>query len=170
MKSGPSRDERGASLVLAILFVVVIGGIMGASFTLVNSGLQNRASLDVARNREYAADAAVEYAITQVRDLPAPGPGFTGCAAGTPGYPYTYASVPDNATTVDIRVNCTNVPTLTFSGYQQQNVIFNACIENGADCTDSTSIIRAQVNFEAERSGTVVSVTRTWVQSWSVNK
>ena len=169
MRRGRSRDERGASLVLAILFVVLVGGIMAASFSLVNSGIHNRISLDSARNREYAADAAIEYAITQVRACRRPGPA-SWLRHGIPGYPYQYPFAPDTNTLVNMRVNCTNVPTLTFSGFQQQNVIFTACIESGADCTDSTTIIRAQVNFQAERSGTNVSVSRTWVQSWSVNQ
>jgi hypothetical protein len=164
VKRARCDNERGASLVLAIVFMVVIGGIMGGTFTLVTSGVNNRSSLDAARNREYAADAGIEYAITQVRALPAPGPGFTGCVAGT------HYTPPTTIDSVASRVNCTNVPTTTFSRFQQQNVIFRACVENGADCTDANSIIRAQINFEAVRSDALVSVTRTWVQSWSVNR
>jgi hypothetical protein len=155
------RDESGAALVLAIVFMVAIGAIAGATLSLITSGINNRASLDVLRDREYAADGAIESAITQVRVLPAPGPALTGCDPGTHSN-HTLSGI-------NIRVNCTNVPTRTFSGYLQRNVIFTACLETSADCTDANSIVRAQVNFQAVGLGATTTVTRTWVQSWSVN-
>ena len=158
----PRRDEAGTALILAIGFMVVIGLIGAAMLSSVASGLHIRVALDQARSREYAADSAIQYAITQVRALPSPGPALTGCASGT-HYSYASADTPP----VNIRVNCSNLFQVTRSGFQQRNVVFNACPENGADCTDTNSVVRAQVNFQAIGSGT--SVTRTWVQSWSVN-
>src|SRR5690242_16372804 len=61
------RDERGASLVLALAFMLVIGAISGAVLASVASGLNSRSTLDVARNREYAADGLVDFAIAQAR-------------------------------------------------------------------------------------------------------
>lgn len=155
-------DERGASLVLAIVFMVVVGGIVGGTLAMVSSGLKNRVKLDEARDREYAADAAIEYAIAQVRTTGASGPGLSSC-----GTPLTYTPEAGNT----MRVDCTNVPTLTFGGLLQRNVVFNACVASlGAPCNDANSVIRAQVNFETTGGGTSVVTTRTWVQSWSVNK
>jgi hypothetical protein len=71
---------------------------------------------------------------------------------------------------VDIRVDCTNAPTLTDHGFLQRNVIFSACVDSGQPCTDANAVVRAQVNYQATGFGSKVDVTRTWVQSWSVNR
>jgi len=153
------RDERGATLILAMAFMIVLGAIGTTMMSSLASALHSRKSLGDARAREYAADSAIQDAITKVRQLSAPGPALTGCVPGTS---YKYTAADGN----EIRVNCYNRPQVTRSGFQQRNVIFNACKWGGADCTDSSSIIRAQVNFQ---SGTGGAITRTWVQSWSVN-
>jgi hypothetical protein len=171
------RDERGASLVLAIAFMLVIGAISGAVLAGVTSGLKNRNMLDQARNREYAAEGLVEYAIAQAR-----GP-VASWNAGTPpsvttflssassircGGPYAPSlagTVPANAhlNNVDIRVDCTPAPALTRAGYLQRNAIFTACLDNGVACTNAPAIVRAQINFSDTSSGP------TRVQAWSVN-
>ena len=162
MSTRRAHDESGAALILAIAFLVVIGGIVAATLASMTSGLNDRAVLDGARDREYAADGAIQYAIAQVRTLPAPGPALTGC--GTPAYHALDG--------VQIRVDCANVPTETFSGYLQRNVIFSACVVASPDvaCGGPTTpvVVRAQVDFEATGSGATVNVTGTWIQSWSV--
>jgi type II secretory pathway pseudopilin PulG len=156
------HDETGASLILAIAFIVVIGAIIGATLTLLTSGLNQRNILDQARNREYAADAAINYAISQTRALPAPGAALSPCG------PFNTA----NLNNFSIRVDCTNVPTTTFSGFLQRNVIFVACLKDGSNaCGGSNNpvIIRAQVNFQGTGTpGDTVNITGTTVQSWSV--
>jgi hypothetical protein len=158
-----ANDETGASLILAIAFIVVIGALIGATFTLLTSGLNQRRILDKARDREYAADAAINYAIAQTRSLAAPGAALTGCTNPFP-------DVSLNGFT--IRVECTNVPTTTFSGFLQRNVIFVACLKDGShSCGGSNNpvIIRAQVNFQGTGTpGQTVNITGTTVQSWSV--
>jgi hypothetical protein len=158
------RDESGAALVLALGFIVMMSLIAGGLIASVTSGLNSGIALDKARAREYAADSAIQYSITQVRALPDPGPALSGCASGT-HYSYTSADNP----AINVRVNCSNMFQFTRSGFQQRNVVFNACVENGADCTDTNSVIRAQVNFQTVGTGASMQVTRTWVQSWSVN-
>ncbi len=154
------RDERGAALILAIAFLVVVGGIGAAVLSSVTSGLNDRTALDAARNREYAADGGIERAIAQVRAIPLPGgPGIASC-----GSPYS-----TTLNSVAIRVDCSNQPTITLGGFLQRNVVFTACVDTGSQCTDQSAIIRAQVNFQAQSAGTVLNVTRTWIQSWSVN-
>jgi Tfp pilus assembly protein PilX len=161
----PSRtraDERGASLVLAIVFMVVIGAIAMATLSLITSGLNNRRTLDDVRDREYGADAAIEYAIAHVRTKTAPtgGPGIENCESGLP------ASYPVGGR--NYHVDCANALASTLDGFLQRNVIFMAC-EGVTDCNTNNEIIRAQVNFQAIGGGaSPVVVTRTWVQSWSV--
>jgi type II secretory pathway component PulK len=154
------RDERGASLILAIAFLVVVGGISSAVISSVTSGFNGRTVLDRARDREYAADGGIEYAVAQVRALPLPGgPGLAACAG-----PYT-----NTLNKIKIRIDCANQPTITLGGFLQRNVVFSACVDTNSTCTDATTVIRAQVNFQAVSAGSILKVSRTWVQSWSVN-
>jgi Tfp pilus assembly protein PilX len=162
LPKGSRRDERGAALVLAIAFMVVIGAIAIATLSLITSGLNNRRTLDEVRDREYGADAAIEYAIAHVRtkSTPTGGPGIESCATGLPA---SYAI--DGA---QYHVDCQNALASTLDGFMQRNVIFSAC-KGTSTCTSSNEIIRAQVNFQAIGGGaSPVVVTRTWVQSWSV--
>ena len=66
--------------------------------------------------------------------------------------------------------------TVTTAGdeFPQFNVIFTACEDKGAACGGAHwVVIRAQVNFEGGNGATnpaTLNVTKTWVQSWSVNR
>jgi Tfp pilus assembly protein PilX len=159
-----AHDESGAALLLALAFMMVVGLIGSAMLSSLSTGLRIRVTLDQVRTREYAADSGIQYAITQVRALPSPGAAKSGCASGT-HYNYTSADTPP----VTIRINCTNVYQNTRSGFEQRNVVFNACGENGSDCSDTNFIISAQVNFQTIGNGGPDNVTRTWIQSWSVH-
>src|SRR5262245_46770104 len=61
------KGEDGASLILVVAFMVIIGAISAAVISTTGSGLQSRVALDQARNREYAADAAIESMIASAR-------------------------------------------------------------------------------------------------------
>lgn len=160
-----ARDEHGVALVLAIVTLVVIAMMSTAILSLVTSGLNNRDTLDTLRNREYAAEAAIQDAITAVRQLA--DPGFQQCG-------------PFAAPTFDgvaIHVDCINAPRLTTGFLKIRNVIFVACQKvgagNGTTCDDTAAdvrlhtIVRAQINFVLPPGSP--SVTQTYVQSWSVN-
>ena len=153
------HDERGAALILAIAFMVVIGMITSAMLSSLTSAVSDRGVLDTVRNRQYAADAAVETSIARVRDLPAPGPGRQPCGP------------PDTSALNDtpIRVDCTDARTVTIDGFEQRNVIFTSCVDTSVACTDATTIVRAQVNYEVLDPANPV-VTKTYVQSWTVNR
>ena len=163
MKLRQQRDERGAALVLAIVFMVVVGAVGGGVLASISSGVSNGVHLAQARNREYAADAAVESSIARVRRL--------NTGAGSPvGYPscgapdaYTFETDPS----VDIRVVCTNKATVAglASGALalQNDVLFNACLASASPCDAAHSIVSALVNFQAGSPAT------TYVLSWSVN-
>jgi hypothetical protein len=171
MSARAPDNERGAALIFAIVFTIVIGAIIGAGLSQLSSGLKDRRALDIARDRQYTADAAVETAIGHVRDIGGAGPALAAlpndCEPAPGPHSYTYPAISPT-----IRVNCTNNPTSTFKGYLQRNVVFTACRLNGTtDCGQATTpvIIRAQVNFEAVGSGPTLVVTGTSIQSWSVN-
>ena len=166
-------DERGASLVLALVFLIVIGGLAMATLANITTGLNNRRTLDSIRNREYAADAAIEYAIADVRVAGGSGPALSSCPPpGSPTPGHTHFSYSYQVAGKSMRVDCINAPTLTFSGFSQRNVIFVACEDKGSDCdsaSNNKTIIRAQVNYQALGPLTAPVITGTQIQSWSVN-
>jgi hypothetical protein len=168
------RDERGAALILAIAFMLVIGAISSVLLSSVTSGLHARSALDHARNREYAADGLIEYAIAQARtpvatwdagSPPSVSAFLSSASRNRCGGPYapSLGNVPAEAhlNNVDIHVDCTPAPAQTRLGYLQRNAIFRACLDTGAPCTDTSAIVRGQVNFSDSGS--------TTVQAWSVN-
>ena len=163
-RSARTQDrDAGASLILAIAFVVMIGAISAGLASLVTSSLNNRVSLELVRDRQYAADGAIEEAISQLRL--APGPPLTACASAD-GF-----VIDGDLNGIDIRVDRQNVCGVVRGSdgtvVTQRNVIFSACLDPGVKCPDADIIIRAQVNFEQATPGVV---TKTFVQSWSVNR
>ena len=156
------HEDRGAALLLAIGFVVMIGTIAGGLAGLATSGVNNRTTLERVRNREYAADGAIENAISQVRLLT--------CASASGSI--TDASMSSVSIRVDWVNACGVVQSSDGSVVSQRNVIFSACLNTGSPCSDTAVpavpvIIRAQVNFQQSLVG---AVTKTYVQSWSVNR
>lgn len=163
-----SDSDSGASLLLAIAFVLMVGAISAGLLGLATSGLNNRSTLQTVRNREYAADGAVEQAIAQVRSL--------SCAAGN-GF-----LVDASMNRVAIRVEWANACGTIRSGDRsstavasggdgtvvaQRNVVFAACENTGTTCDATKVIIRATVDFQQAAGG---AVTKAYVQSWSVNR
>ncbi|MDP9332288.1 MAG: hypothetical protein M3Q30_03090 [Actinomycetota bacterium] len=165
-----AREEHGAALILAIVFMLVVGAISAAGLSLLASGLHSRVGLDVVRNRQYAADAGVEDAIADAR------PAVTSWAKAS------YDAAPLDAiqtfltsaqcgtsprssslNKVNIQVTCSPAPAL-HAQYFEFNVIFTAACTN---CSTSTPIVRAQVNFDFDVQNRTVK--STYVQSWSVN-
>lgn len=158
----PQHTDSGAALILAIGFVLMVGAISAGLAGLATSSLNNRTTLVGVRNREYAADGAVQQAIAQVRA--AGGSPLAACASATGSMVATLNSV---AIRVDWKNACGVVRATDGTVVAQHNVIFTACDSTGAACVDSTLIIRAQVNFQQAGSG---AVTKTFVQSWNVNR
>jgi hypothetical protein len=167
------RDERGASLILAIAFMLVAGAIGAGLTTSVTSGLNDSSVLAIARNREYAAEGAIDFAIVQVRATdPASSIGLTSC-----GGPFFRTLPLWGSRTIDIRVDCHPAPELTADLSARNNVIFLACDASSGQACDAPSgsppkvlapaIIRAEINYQV--SGPPPQVTRTYVQAWSVN-
>jgi hypothetical protein len=147
--------DSGASLILAIAFVLLVGTISAGLVGLTTSSLGNRNALQVLRNRQYAADAAVELAVTKVRLLT--------CT------PIEDSLIADRFNRVDIRVDwrnaCSVIQTDDGTVVAQRNVVFSAC-EGSSQCDATNTILRAVVNFQQVGG----AVTRTVVQSWSVSR
>jgi hypothetical protein len=155
----PPGHDRGAALIVAIGFVVMISMIGAGLTAMVTSGVGNRAVLESIRNRQYAADGAVEEAIASLADDLASG----GLACGLERTHNTTANAIDIR--VETLVTCgamtgsDGLPEVQLSG------VLSACAETGRACRADDVIVRALVGFEQGADGTVLS---TSVHSWSV--
>jgi hypothetical protein len=165
MKRRPRRADQdsGAALILAIGFVLAVGTISGGLAGLATSGLNNRQSLKVLRDREYAADAAIEGAISQVRT-------DATCTDLSTGF-----ALPAVGSSIPIRVDwVTTCPSLAVQNavppttHPLRDVTFSSCVDPvpTSVCAPANVIIRAQVNFEPATG----LVTKTLVQAWSVRR
>ena len=110
--------------------------IGGGVVTLISSASSGRVALDRARNREYAADGAIEGAIAQVRLNMTNGQAATPCSTLPPS---------PTLNGVQVQVTCTFVPAITTTRYLQRNVIFTArcAAVHVPECPDTNVIIRA---------------------------
>ena len=154
----PDQDP-GAALIVAIGFVVMIGMIAAGLTAMVTSGVGNRAILESVRNRQYAADGAVEEAIAALVDELATG--VVGCGLER--------AQRTNANAIDIRVE-TLVTCGAVSGPDglpevQLSGVLSACRETGRPCAPDDVIVRAFVGFGQDTDGSPLS---TSVHSWSV--
>ena len=155
------HDDRGAALFIAVGFVVLVGAVVAGLVSVAVSSLNDRAILVAVRNRQYAADGAIEQAITQVRM--GGGTPLSSCSAAGGNLVTSVNSV---AIRVDWRNACTVIRGTDGGAVAQHDVIFSACVDKGQPCASNAIIINAQVNFEQGTSG---AVTKTYVQSWSIN-
>jgi hypothetical protein len=160
------HPDSGAALIMVVGFILMVGMIGGGLIGLATSGLNNRSTLQLVRDRQYAADAAINQAIADARARPP----VTPCTAATGST--TYPKL--NSTGVSIRVDwdnsCANNTVKSSDGtfFPQRNIIFSAFCGDQTlpDCNFPAVIIRAQVNFEPASGAT----TKTYVQSWSVTR
>ena len=157
-----AERDRGAALFIAIGFVFMVGAIAAGLVSITTSSLNDRVALTTVRNRQYAADGAIEQAITQVRTQG--GAALSSCSAAG-------GNLVSSINTVSVRVDwknaCAVIRGSDGSPVAQHDVVFSACLNSGAPCNGAAVIINAEVNFEQGSSG---AVTKTYVQSWSVNR
>jgi hypothetical protein len=64
------RDESGAVLMLALIFLIVAGSIVGALSNWVLNDIKNTTHMSAARSLQYAATAATQTAIQSIRYTP----------------------------------------------------------------------------------------------------
>ena len=149
----PQRDS-GAALLLAIGFVLMVGIVSAGLIGLVTSSVNNRNALELVRNRQYAADGAIERAISQVRGLPCGSAGLIDDILN--GVSITVKWVPGT---------CLALRTSNGSAVTQRTVDFSASCKTATDpsCNFADVIIRATVSFRDDPP-------MSYVQSWSVNR
>jgi hypothetical protein len=150
------HGDKGAALLSAIAFVLMVGAISAGLLGFASSSIGDRNTLTMLRDREYAADAAIEQAVTDVR---------AGASSGT-----TRSNLNGFAIRVDWQVLASPAVASEVAGpsVAQHNYSFAAvaCATGWVSC-DPIPVIRAQLNFVLDNAG---QVTRTFVQSWSVRQ
>jgi Tfp pilus assembly protein PilX len=114
-------NDSGAVLILALLFVLVVGLVGGALITFAGSSLAQTSSLGTDRSKSYGAESAINVAIDQLRTA-------SHQASNTVGYqapvscPTTTVTVPGYAAA--FKVMCViGQASLPF----QRNIMFAAC-------------------------------------------
>jgi hypothetical protein len=75
--AGGARGESGAVLILALVFLIVVGGIVGVLANSVSSHLEDSTAFSAGRSLQYAATSAVDLAIQNIRYTPLITPGET---------------------------------------------------------------------------------------------
>ncbi len=78
------RDEQGATLVLALVFMIIIALVLVPLVTLSGNGLQNTSNLLQEQSLEYRSNGAVEVAIQTVRYTDTSYSGGSCFASGSP--------------------------------------------------------------------------------------
>ncbi len=151
---GRARGERGAALILALIFLTASAVTVAALLGFANTSSNATIGLRNARGVDYDADSALQDAIATVRATP--GSGVSGnCLNG--GYTPTWSL---NNTSRPIRVDCYPLS----SSSQQRHVVLSVCPTSASSpCPDSQAILRADVIFyDTPSHGASVGV-----QSWS---
>src|ERR1700691_720886 len=67
---GTGRSEAGSSMILALVYIVAISLVVGALASWVMNDLNNTVHFQSASDRDYAATAAADIAISNIRYAP----------------------------------------------------------------------------------------------------
>ena len=141
------RDDGGAVLILAVLFVLVVGLVGGALVGFAGSSLSQTSALRGDRARSYAAESAIQVAINQLRT-------GSGTAAGTAGY-----QQPVSCPTVAVTVNATTLQVMCVVGQSpapwERSVTFAAC-PTTSNCLSGQSTYTPAVGSSAVLAATTV--------------
>ena len=144
------RDDSGATLLLAVIFVFVVSLTLLALIGMSGNDIKNSINLENERSLEYAATGATNAAIQAVRYSYYAFNGTTN-KSGDDCLPDGAAFTnPDGDTTsmtlngVAMYVDCTG--TLNTGSQNTRTVTFYACGQ--ASCTSANSVIIATVDFQ----------------------
>jgi hypothetical protein len=154
------KDEKGAILILALVFLLLSGGIVGALANWTTNDLTNTTSFASARSLHYAADDATNLAIQNIRYAPLLSTGQT-LNASPPSSCWSTSSNPIatiDGESMDVWCSTAWNPSsaktrvVTFSTCLQVGVLNNA---SAANCA-STPLLQAVVTFDDYPAGVSV--------------
>ena len=147
-----ARDEEGATLVLAVVFIFIVGLLLMSLVSMAGSNIVNTSNLQYDRSLAYAAEAATEAAVQYVRPIGfVPGGLCTGVTTTPPPSPFL---IPENGANVSIRVDC-GVETGPSPYFRQ--IKFAACLQSlGVACLTEPSPYVAIASSQAILVGEIL--------------
>jgi len=159
------RDEEGATLVLALVFIIIIALVLVPLVTLSGNGLQNTSNLLQEQSLEYRSSGAVEVAIQTVRYTDAAYKGGSCFAGGSPTVQIGQAG-PNNP---PVYVNCSSQPPSDTGVTREINVY--AC--GSTNCSASNYTVWATVDFQDDPTCSPASIGACGgtesIKSWLVH-
>jgi len=146
-RSDPGRDEAGAVLVLALLFLAAVGGIVGSLASWATNDLNNTATFTSARTLQYAFNGATEVAIQNIRYTPL----LATTDQGVPGSCWgTSSSLQIDNQNIDVWCSTQWTPTSAST----RVVTFDACPHGGtASACVANPSLEAVVTFDDYPTG-----------------
>jgi hypothetical protein len=154
------RDEAGAVLILALVFLIVVGGVVGTLANWTMNDLSNTSHFASASSLQYAADNATNVAIQDIRYTPLLSTAQT-LNASPPSYCWGSAANPPQLPTIDgenMAVWCStqwNPPSA-----QTRVVTFSTCLSSvSAAACAATPLLQAVVTFDDYPSGVSAPVS-----------
>jgi hypothetical protein len=140
--SGQQRSESGAIIVLALLFLVVVGALVGSLASWATNDLNNTARFASARSVQYAADSATEVAIQDMRYSPLLSAGQT-LNASPPTYCWNNPSTPELPSVDGVSMDVWCSTTWNPSSANTRVVTISTCLSNGVSPSSATSVVLA---------------------------
>ncbi len=134
------RDEQGATLVLALVFMIIIALVLVPLVTLSGNGLQNTTNLLQEQSLEYRSNGAVEVAIQTVRYTDVTYSGGSCFASGSP----TVQIGQPGPSNPPVYVNCATGASSDSGVTREINVY--AC--GSTNCSASNYTVWATVDFQ----------------------
>jgi len=152
------HDEGGAVLILALVFLLIVGGVVGVLANWTTNDLNNTAKFTAARSLQSAANSATQVAIQSIRYTPLLSPGQTlnasppsPCWANGPGLPSIDGQSMDVWCSTAWNPTSANTRIVTFSTCQSS-------VASAAACA-AQPLLQAVVTFDDYPAGIVSSPT-----------
>lgn len=149
-----ARDESGAVLVLALVFLIVVGGIVASLATWATNDLTNTTHFKSARQLQYAANDATQVAIQSIRYTPLLGVNQT-LNASPPSYCWGNVSDPPQLPAIDgqtMAVWCSTV--WNPASADTRVVTLSTCLSSVSNVTCAADpYLQAVVTFDDYPSG-----------------
>lgn len=158
-------DERGAVLILAMVFVLIVSISILALLSLGGNSLLNTANLQSQRSIEYSADGAADAAVQAVR--------YSFDAYTTSGDCLPSGITAMTISGVSTTVDCSG----STSAYSAQTRVVNFYACQHATCTSGNATVEAQVTFDdysatgayaCSTSSTTTCGTGVTIDNWTV--
>ena len=138
------RDEQGATLVLALVFMIIIALVLVPLVTFSGNGLQNTSNLLQEQSLEYRSNGAVEVAVQTVRYTDVTYSGGSCFASGSPTVQIGQAG-PSNP---PVYVNCSTVPLSQLPSDTGVTREINVYACGSTSCSASNYTVWATVDFQ----------------------